>query len=170
MAVLYIEKYPSPVLKRKASPVEQVDDGVRALMDNMQETMYASSGIGLAAPQVGVSRRVIVLDVNINEGDNHPVLMLANPEITRAEGSEELEEGCLSVPEFTTVIKRSAEVTVKGLDRDGKEVTIEAASLLAIALQHEIDHLDGKLILDRASSIKREFYKKRLKKNTAKAG
>jgi peptide deformylase len=170
MAVLNIEKYPSKVLKRKASPVERVDGPVRTLMDNMLETMYASSGIGLAAPQVGVSTRVIVLDVNINEGDDYPVLMLANPEVIRSEGSVEFEEGCLSVPDFTTLIKRPSEVTVKALDRDGKEVTIEAGGIMAIALQHEIDHLEGKLILDRASTIKREFYKKRLKKSAAAAG
>jgi len=170
MSVLNIEKYPSTVLKQKASPVEQVDDSVRTLMDDMLETMYASSGIGLAAPQVGVSTRVIVLDVNLQEGDDYPVLMLANPEVIHAEGSEEFEEGCLSVPGFTTLIKRPSEVTVKALDRDGNEISIEAGGLLAVALQHEIDHLEGKLILDRASSIKREFYKKRIKKNAAVAG
>jgi len=170
MSVLNIEKFPSKVLKQKAPPVEQVDDAIRTLMDNMLETMYASSGVGLAAPQVGVSTRVIVLDVNLQEGDDYPVLMLANPEVISAEGSEEFEEGCLSVPGFTTLIKRPAEVTVKALDRDGKELTIEAGGLLAVALQHKIDHLEGKLILDRASSIKREFYKKRIKKNAAVAG
>jgi peptide deformylase len=170
MSVLNIEKYPSQVLKQKASPVEQVDDSVRALMDDMLETMYASSGVGLAAPQVGISTRVIVVDANINEDDDYPVLMLANPEIIEAEGSVEFEEGCLSVPEFTTLIKRPSEVTVRAMDRDGKEITIEADGLLAIVLQHEIDHLEGKLILDRASTIKREFYRKRLKKIAAAAG
>jgi len=170
MAVLNIEKYPSEVLKRKALPVEKVDDAVRTLMDNMLETMYASSGVGLAAPQVGMGTRVIVVDANISEDDDYPVLMLANPEITRAEGSVEFEEGCLSVPGFTTLIKRPSEVTVKALDREGNEAIIEADGLLAIVLQHEIDHLEGKLILDRASTIKREFYRKRIRKNAAAAG
>lgn len=170
MAIFDIEKYPSEVLKLKAEPVDLVDDEVRALMDNMLETMYASSGIGLAAPQVGSSTRVIVINANINEDDDYPVLMLANPEIIKAEGSVEFEEGCLSVPGFTTLIKRPSEVTVKALDRDGKEITIEAEGLLAIVIQHEIDHLEGRLILDRASTIKREFYRKRLKKNAAAAG
>jgi len=170
MAVLNIEKYPSTVLKQKASPVEQVDDAIRTLMDDMVETMYASSGVGLAAPQVGRSVRVIVVDANINEDDNYPVLKLANPEIIKADGSVEFEEGCLSVPGFTVLIKRPSDITVKALDRDGKEVIIEADGLLAIVLQHEIDHLEGRLILDRASTIKREFYRKRLKKNAAAAG
>lgn len=171
MAVLKIETYPSKVLKQKAAPVEQVDDEVRKLMDDMIETMYSKAGIGLAAPQVGVLSRVIVLDINVGETEGQPVLMLANPEVvSESDNMEEFEEGCLSVPGFTTVIKRPTEVTVKALDREGDEVSIEADGLLAIALQHEIDHLEGTLILDRTSSIKREFYRKRLKKNATKVG
>lgn len=170
MAVLTIRKYPDDVLKRKAAPVEAVDDELRRLADDMVETMYAAPGVGLAAPQVGVSKRLVVLDLSTQEGEEGSLIVLFNPEITHAEGSAEMEEGCLSLPGFITKVKRAAEVTVRGLDREGKPVAIEAGGLLAIALQHELDHLDGMLILDRAGSLKREFYKKQVRKSLAKTG
>lgn len=170
MSVLKIITYPNAALKKQSEYVDTVDDEVRSLMDDMVDTMRSKSGVGLAAPQVGVLMRVIVLDVNVEEEDNYPIFTLANPEITGAEGAEEFEEGCLSLPGFTTMITRPSSVTVKALDREGKEITIEADGLLAIALQHEIDHLNGTLIIDKASPIKRQFYKKRIKKQTAKAG
>jgi peptide deformylase len=169
MAVLNIRTYPDEVLKRKAETVEAVDDELRLLMDNMAETMYAAPGIGLAAPQVGVSKRIIVLDVSTPE-EKAPLLQLANPEVVEAYGEVQIEEGCLSLPGFLSSVKRFSEVTVKALDRDGNPVTIEAGGLLAIALQHEIDHLEGTLILDRASMLKREFYRKKIKKSLARAG
>lgn len=169
MAVLNIRTYPDEVLKRKAEAVEAVDDKVRSLMDNMAETMYAAPGVGLAAPQVGVSKRIIVVDISSSE-EKAPLLQLANPEIVEADGEAQIEEGCLSLPGFLSPVKRFSDVTVKALDRDGNPVTIEAGGLMAIVLQHEIDHLDGTLILDRASMLKREFYRKKIKKNLAKAG
>ncbi len=170
MSVLNIETYPSPILSQISESVEQVDDGIRKLMDDMLETMYSRTGLGLAAPQVGVSKRVIVVDANLSDEDDYPVFMLANPEIIEIRGMQEFEEGCLSFPEFMVKIKRPSGVTVRALNRDGKEITIEAEDLLAIVLQHEIDHLDGKLILDYASPIKRQFYKKRIKKQLTKTG
>ena len=170
MAVLEVRTYPNEVLRKKALPVESVDDETRRLMDDMVETMYARAGLGLAAPQVGVSKRVVVVHVAIQDGPEYPLTVIANPELVSSGGSMEFEEGCLSLPGFTTVVKRPSEVVVKGLDRDGKEITIKAEGMFAVVLQHEMDHLDGILILDRAGSIKREFYKKRLKKSLAKAG
>jgi len=169
MAVREIRIYPDAVLKQLAKPVPGVDDEVRRLMDDMVETMHESNGIGLAAPQVGVSQRVIVVDVSHTSEDAPPPVALANPEVVAAEGEVEFEEGCLSLPGFLTKVKRSSEITVKALDRDGKAVTIEAGGIFAIALQHEMDHLDGTLILDRASGLKREFYKKRIRKQADRA-
>lgn len=170
MAVLEIKTYPDDVLKQKAEPVEAVDEELRRLADDMVETMYAAPGIGLAAPQVGVSKRLIVVHVNLDEENETPLIVLFNPEITEAEGSIDFEEGCLSLPGFTASVKRYEKVIVKGLDRDGHPVAFEASGLVAVALQHEIDHLDGTLLLDRASVIKREFYKKRIKKQLTKVG
>jgi peptide deformylase len=169
MALREIRKYPDEVLKRKAETVENIDDELLRLIDDMVETMYAAPGIGLAAPQVGVSKRLIVVDVKAAYGDEAELIVLVNPEIVQAEGCVKSEEGCLSLPGFTVSIDRSETVTVKGLDREGKEISIPAEGLLAMALQHEIDHLEGTLLLDRASFLKREFYKKQLKKSEAKA-
>jgi peptide deformylase len=169
MAVREIRTYPDAVLKKLAKPVPGVDDEVRRLMDDMFDTMHESNGIGLAAPQVGVSERVIVVDVSHTSEDAPPPVALANPEVVAAEGEVEFEEGCLSLPGFLTKVKRSSEITVKALDREGKAVTIEAGGIFAIALQHEMDHLDGTLILDRASGLKREFYKKRIRKQADRA-
>jgi peptide deformylase len=160
MSVLEVRKYPEDVLKKKALVVDMAEKGLQRLIDDMIETMYASAGIGLAAPQVGVKKRVIVVDVGARE-DGHPLLVVINPEIVLAEGLIESEEGCLSVPEYIAHIKRAERIVVRGLDRDGNPVEIEATGLLARAFQHEIDHLDGVLILDRISAIKREFFNKR---------
>ncbi len=163
MAVLQIRKYPEPILKKKALPVQHVDDALNTLIDDMIETMYAAPGIGLAAPQIGVSQKVIVVDASTRE-EKHPLMVLINPQIIEADGFSEFEEGCLSVPEYTAVITRAERIIVKGLDRTGSPVEIEAYGLLARALQHEIDHLDGVLFVDRMSTIKREFFKKRYRK------
>lgn len=168
MALLEIKKYPEVVLKERASSVLDIDRGILKLIDDMIETMYAAPGIGLAAPQVGVSKRIIVIDVSVKEGEKTPLIVLINPEIVSTEGEIDSEEGCLSLPGYITTVKRAERVIVKGLNRDGKEIKIEGEGLLSRALQHEIDHLDGILLIDRISRIKREFFKKRYKKALAR--
>jgi peptide deformylase len=133
-------------------------------------TMYAAPGIGLAAPQVGVSKRVIVVDVSTMDEELPGLIPLVNPEITQSEGEIEFEEGCLSLPGFTAMVKRAGRVCVRALDSDGKPIQLDAEGILAIALQHEMDHLEGTLLLDRTSPLRREFYKKKVKKSLAKAG
>jgi peptide deformylase len=155
MAIHEIRMFGDPVLRRKAEPVGDVDDGIRRLMDEMLATMYAADGVGLAAPQIGLSRRVIVVDVH--EPDT-PAFGLVDPEIV--ESSQETargEEGCLSIPGLRDVVERPATVLVQGLDRDGNTRRIQAEGLLARVLQHEIDHLDGVLFIDRLSPLKRRM-------------
>lgn len=166
MAVLEIKKYPDPVLLEKAQKIEELDIETCRLMDNMVQTMYAAPGVGLAAPQVGVSKRVIVLDVS-NTEPGSGLIVLANPEVVQTEGQVDSEEGCLSVPGLLASIKRAEQVVVTGIDKEGRQVKIEAGGLLSRVLQHEIDHLNGTIILQQVSLLKREFYKKRLKKGTA---
>ena len=161
MAVLEIRKYPEKVLKQKAMPVTDFDQDLQALIDDMIETMYAAPGVGLAAPQVGVSKRLAVIDISSRD-EKCPLIVLVNPVIVSSEGEVEFEEGCLSLPEYTATVKRAEKVAVKALDREGRPISIEGLDLLAIALQHEIDHLEGILLIDRISPIKREFFKKRL--------
>ena len=162
MAELTIRLLGDPVLRQKAEPVDEIDDDLRRLMDDMMDTMYAADGVGLAAPQVGVSRRVIVVD--IREQDTPP-FALVNPEIV--ERSEEVardEEGCLSIPGLKDIVERPARVVVEGLDRDGNPRRIEAEGLLARVLQHEVDHLDGILFIDRLSPLKRQLLLKKWQK------
>lgn len=147
MSVLQIRKAGDPVLKEQAAPVSRIDHRIRSLLDDMARTMDNAAGVGLAAPQVGVSLRIIVIDV----GDG--LVELINPEIVEAEGSECGSEGCLSIPEVFGEVERSAKVTVQAVKRNGKKVCFSASGLLARALQHEIDHLDGILFIDRAKSI-----------------
>lgn len=163
MAILQIVKYPDPLLKNVALPVRNITAEVRTLVEDMVDTMYAAPGVGLAAPQVGVSQRIIVLDVDV-ENPRENLIKLVNPEIRHAEGEVVWEEGCLSVVDFTAEVKRAERVQVVGLNEDGEEVKIDAEDLLAVALQHEIDHLDGKLFIDRISRLKRELYTRRIKK------
>lgn len=149
--------------------MERVDDEIRTLIDDMIETMYDADGVGLAAPQVGVTKRVIVIDCNPRSDDEgHPLprqpLAIVNPTVTQAEGKIVWEEGCLSVPEYVDEVERAAKVVVEGLDRDGQPLRIEADDLLAVCLQHEIDHLEGVLFVDRLSRLKQTLVKKRLKK------
>lgn len=162
--ILNILKFPDPVLRTPARPVEAITGETAELMQNMLETMYAAPGIGLAAPQVGVSLRIIVLDLD-HENPGDSVIKLANPVIREAEGEVVIEEGCLSVVDFTAEVRRAEQVAVSGYDEDGEEVDIEADGLLAVALQHEIDHLDGKLFIDRISRLKRDIYVRKLKKS-----
>jgi peptide deformylase len=163
MAILEIFKYPDPRLSRIARPVENINDDIFQLVKDMAETMYAAPGVGLAATQVGSLHRVIVLDID-HENPQKNVYRLINPVISRAEGEVLWEEGCLSVVDFTAEVRRAARVEVVALDANEKEIKIEAEGLLAVALQHEIDHLDGKLFIDRISRLKRDLYTRRRKK------
>ena len=138
-----------PVLRRIAHPVKEVNDNIKKLLDNMAETLYHAKGVGLAAPQVGISKRVIVVD--IGEG----LFKLVNPEIVASSGIQDGAEGCLSLPDVVGNVKRSERVTVKALDENGDEVTIEASGYLARAFQHEIDHLNGIIFTDKATAIER---------------
>jgi peptide deformylase len=163
MALLEIRKYPDPVLNRVAAPVNEISGETAKLIASMLDTMYAAPGVGLAAPQVGISQRIVVLDVD-HENPQKQVYKLINPIITRAEGEVVWEEGCLSVVDFTAEVRRAANVEVVAFDENQKEIRIEAEGLLAVALQHEIDHLDGKLFIDRISRLKRDLYSRRRKK------
>jgi peptide deformylase len=155
--------WPDPILKKPAAPVARVDDDVRRLLDDMAETMYAADGVGLAAPQVGISKRVVVIDTSPRQ-EGQRLLHLVNPEILKTEGETVFTEGCLSVPGEAEDVQRAAKVWVRAVGRDGKPFEIEAEGLLAIALQHEIDHLEGTLFVDHLSSLKRELIRKRMKK------
>ena len=167
MAVLEILRYPHPILKKRSDQVEQVDEGVKELVRDMRETMYHASGIGLAACQVGVPCRVIVMDVSPID-PNQGFFALINPEIVSEEGEIDYEEGCLSVPDCTEKIKRKEKVCVRGISPEGEEIEVAGEGILAIALQHELDHLNGILILDRISRLKREIYRNKLKKEKEK--
>ena len=158
-----IYTYPESVLRSKTDPIENIDEDVQNLVERMAVTMYEAPGIGLAANQVGELKRILVYDLTPKErGRNLSVLI--NPEIVLAEGKIEHEEACLSVIDFASEVKRAAYVKVRGVDRDGKPVDIEAEDLLAICLQHEIDHLNGVLFIDHVSTLKRALYKKKLQK------
>ena len=163
MALLEILKYPDPRLSKMARPVSNVTDATVQLISDMLETMYAAPGVGLAATQVGVLQRIVVLDVD-HENPRTNVYKLVNPFITHSEGQLVWEEGCLSVVDFTAEVRRAEHVQVVALDEHGKERRIEAEGLLAVALQHEIDHLDGKLFIDRISRLKRDLYTRRRRK------
>lgn len=169
MAKLPIITLPDPVLRKVSAPVERVDDELRQLLDDMLETMYAAPGVGLAAVQVNVPRRAIVIDVGGDEEEPEP-LFLINPEIVTLGPTPRLhEEGCLSIPEVTVEIERPSTVTVRYLDREGSPQELEADGLLATALQHEINHLDGKLIIDFLSTLKRDMVVRKFKKQARTA-
>jgi len=161
VAILTVLEFPDERLRRKAAVVETFDESIRKLVSDMLETMYQAKGVGLAATQVDVHKRVIVMDTS--EEKNAP-LCLVNPEIIAREGVEESEEGCLSVPGFFEKVKRAEQVTVSALDRDGKPFELQANALLAVCIQHEMDHLDGKLFVDYLSPLKRQRIKKKLDK------
>jgi len=167
MAVLPIRKLPNAVLRQPTREVNGINDELQGLIDDMAETMYAAPGLGLAANQVGALRRLIVFDVAHRSGAARDLKVLINPCITHAEGELTHEEGCLSVADFSAEVRRHARVSVKGLDREGKPVTITGEGLLAVVLQHEVDHLDGILFIDRISRLKRSIYLRRLKKQAA---
>lgn len=155
--------YPDPELKKRSHPVSVIDQSVRDLVRDMAETMYAAPGVGLAAPQIGVHQRVIVIDVEGNASDSR-LIAAVNPVIVHADGESYEEEGCLSVPRYAANVRRHARVTVRYLDLEGNEVTTHAEGLLSIAFQHEIDHLDGILFIDHISPLKRELFRRRYRK------
>ena len=167
MAVLPIHKLPDAILREQAREVTGVSEELQNLINDMAETMYAAPGLGLAANQVGALHRLIVFDVGYRDGGARDLKVIINPCITHAEGELTHEEGCLSVAEFSAEVRRHARVTVKGLDREGKPVSITGEGLLAVVLQHELDHLDGILFIDRISRLKRNIYLRRLKKQAA---
>jgi peptide deformylase len=160
MAVLPIRHYPDPVLKQVAAPVVEIDDTIKSLAKDMAETMYAAPGVGLAAPQIGVSKRLVVIDCSSKDAPQK-LIAAVNPEILAREGESFEEEGCLSVPGFYTRIHRAARVRVRYLDLAGQTVEQEAEGLLAIAFQHEIDHLDGLLFVDHLSPLKKGMFRKK---------
>lgn len=161
MAILNILEYPDPRLRTPARPVAAVDDGVRKLVGDMLETMYDAPGIGLAANQVDVQRRIIVVDVSETRDEPHAFI---NPELTLLGGSIETEEGCLSVPGFYEPVTRAERIRVQALDGDGDPLDMEVEGLLAVCIQHECDHLDGKLFVDYLSNLKRTRIRKKLEK------
>lgn len=159
-----IIKAPDPRLRKKARPVETVDDSVRRIMDDMLETMYNSDGVGLAAIQVGIEKRIVTLDVAQREGARKP-MFFANPEIIwKSEETSVYNEGCLSFPGQFAEVSRPKEIKIKFLDYEGREQEISAGKLLAVCLQHEIDHLDGKVFVDYISPVKRDVILRKLKK------
>ena len=203
MALLKILKYPDPFLRRKCAPVEEIDDELLSLLDNMTETMYAARGVGLAAPQVGEDKRVVVIDASPwfrdggeeegeegetetasveavpaedlaeaeeEEYDGPGLMELINPVIVYSEGSALGEEACLSIPGFSSEVKRKFKVVVEAYNRDGDLMEIEAEDLLARVFQHEIDHLDGVLFIDRLSRLKRELLVRKIEKVLGKEG
>jgi len=161
VSLLDILIYPDQKLRRTAEPVANVDGSVASAVDNMLETMYEAPGIGLAATQVNDHRRIVVIDVS---EDNDSPLTLINPTILTAEGKQEMQEGCLSIPGIYENVKRPAEIRISAIDREGNPFEMDADGLLAVCIQHEIDHLDGKLFVDYLSALKRNRIRKRMEK------
>ena len=161
MSILTILEFPDKRLRTVAEEVSQVDDNIKTLVDDMLETMYAAKGIGLAATQINVHKRVIVMD--ISEEKNEPICLI-NPEIIEKVGTEESEEGCLSVPGFFEKVTRAEQIKIRALSRDGESFEMEADDLLAVCIQHEMDHLEGKLFVDYLSTFKRNRIKSKLEK------
>jgi peptide deformylase len=184
MALRKILTYPNPFLRKKCAPVEEIDGEVLRLLDDMAETMYEAHGVGLAASQIGVDKRVVVVDISpkypetdeeeeAGEGekveyDGPGLLELINPEIISSEGEVVAEEACLSIPGFTSDVKRKQKVRIEAYNREGDLMEIEAEDLLARVFQHEIDHLDGVLFIDRLSRLKRELLKRKIEKELGK--
>ena len=167
MAILDILHFPDPQLRVRAQDVIAVDDLVRTLVDDMLETMYQAPGIGLAATQVNVHQRVLVIDISSEQND--PGVFI-NPEILEKYGCEEMDEGCLSVPGIYERVQRAERIKVRALDRNGKAFELEAEGLLAVCIQHEIDHLDGKLFVDYLSQLKRQRIRRKLEKQRRRHG
>jgi peptide deformylase len=159
MAILEIKEYGEPVLREKSLPVKEITPEILNLIRDMAETMYTASGVGLAAPQVGVSKRIIIID-----GEEEGLIVLVNPMMVKSEGEVIEEEGCLSIPGVYSEVKRSSKVTVKALNESGEPIKITKEGLIARALQHEIDHLEGILFVDRIGKVKRQLLLNKLKK------
>ncbi len=166
MAIREIRTYPDPVLRNKTSRIERIDSTLNRLIEDMVETMHAAPGVGLAANQVGVPLQLAVIDLSSREDEEqrHPLLVIINPEVLVMEGSVIEEEGCLSIPDYAEKVKRAARVKVRAQDRTGKQFELEAEGLMAKALQHEIDHLNGLLFVDKLSPLKKSLFKRRFKK------
>ncbi|HET7548023.1 MAG TPA: peptide deformylase [Usitatibacter sp.] len=166
MAILEILQYPDPRLNKPAERVEKIDAGTRKLIDDMVETMYAAPGVGLAATQVDVHKQIIVIDISEDHGD---LRVFINPEVTRREGVAVNQEGCLSVPGIYDNVERAEMVTVTALDRNGSRFTLNASGILATCIQHEMDHLEGKVFVERLSELKQNRVRAKLKKRQRKA-
>ncbi len=167
--ILPILKYPDKRLRRVSRPVNEIDDRIRKLVEDMAETMYDAPGVGLAAPQVGEDIRLVLVDVAVREDENKRDLQVfINPEILAAEGEQVGEEGCLSVRDFSAPVSRAMKIKVRATNLEGETVEFEAEEFFARVLQHEFDHLDGKLFIDRISPLRRAMYKKKLKKILAR--
>lgn len=161
MAIHKIVYLPEPCLRKPSATIDQIDEAMQQLIDDMFETMYDARGVGLAAPQIGINIRLAVIDITPDKSKHY---VLINPEILESRGEEDYDEGCLSVPSAYDTVKRASWVKMKALDRHGKEYTLEAEGLLCEAIQHEIDHLNGKLFIDLLSPMKRERARKKLEK------
>lgn len=164
MPVLEIRKYPDPILQKKAREVANIDGRVAGLINSMVDTMYAANGLGLAAPQVGAGQRILVMDTD-PENRGKDLLKIINPAIVEAAGEITWEEGCLSLVNFTVEMTRAQRILLRGWTLDQKEIEMEAEDLAAVCIQHEMDHLEGTLLVDHISRLKRDLYRKRLKRN-----
>ncbi len=164
MAILTILEVPNPLLKKKSEPVAEVNADIRKLTDDMLETMYKAPGVGLAAPQVGILKRIVVIDVTRDDEPKRPYRMINPVILERSETHVMHDEGCLSVPDQYAEVERAETVTVRYTDENGKEQTLNADGLLAIAIQHELDHLEGKLFIDYLSKVKRDMIIRRVEK------
>jgi peptide deformylase len=163
VAILQIKEYPDPILRQKAEPIRVIDAGIQRLIDDMIETLYKAPGLGLAGPQVGYSGRLFVFDLSQHD-ERFPLTVLINPEICKMEGEMADNEGCLSIPDYSTKVTRAKRVMIQGLNREGKTVELEGEDLVARLFQHEMDHLNGVLLIDRISSLKKSLIIKKLKK------
>lgn len=164
MAILDIVKYPDPRLKKVSEPVKSVNEEIKNLVNDMLETMYNAPGLGLSAVQMGILKRIIVADIHHRDGGDKDPVIIINPEIVSSNGETTYEEGCLSVPGYTAEVIRAKEITVKGLSINGDETMLVANDFLAIVLQHEIDHLNGILFVDRLGPVKKDMFKRKFKK------
>jgi peptide deformylase len=163
MANLGITKYGAEVLRKVAEPVEEINEEIMQIASDMLDTMYASEGVGIAAPQIGISKRIIIVDTNPSDASSKPIVLI-NPEIVEKDGIMNAEEGCLSVPKVKGDVKRAEKVVVEGLDLEGNKVRIEGTEMLARAFQHEIDHLNGTLFIDHLSKLRQQLLKNHLRK------
>lgn len=163
MAIRKIVCYPDPILRKETALIEDIDDEIKTLAEDMLETMYENKGIGLAGPQIGILKKIVTVDISGPEKRENPMVLI-NPEIYEKQGEAEGEEGCLSLPGFRCNVKRAQKIKVRFLDINGKEHDISAHELLSVCIQHEVDHLSGRLIIDYAGKLKKSMYEKKLKK------